>query len=94
MIITADKYLEPALSAKADQHFREVALGISDADVIFDIIQTIKIDMSHVEPLLAFADMLRKKNLKKLLKNERYREFLIEDKDLMLAPPDEIEKNA
>lgn len=91
MISTADKYLEPGLSAKADQHFREVALGISDADVVFDIVQVIKADMSHVVPLLAFADVLRKKNLKKLLKNERYRDLLIGDKTLMLAQLDELE---
>jgi hypothetical protein len=92
LIITADKYLEPGLSAKADQHFREVALGVSDADVVFDIVQTINADMSHVEPLLAFADVLRKKNLKKLLKNQRYRDLLVGDKILMLAQLDELEK--
>jgi hypothetical protein len=92
LIITADKYLEPALSAKADQHFREVALGVSDADVVFDIIQAINADMSHVEPLLAFADVLRKKNLKKLLKNQRYRDLLVGVKILMLAQLDELEK--
>lgn len=80
------------MSAKADQHFREVALEISDADVVLDIFQAIKSDMSHVEPLLTFADVLRKKNLKKLLKNERYRDLLARDKGLMLAQLDEIEE--
>lgn len=92
LIITADKYLEPGLSAKADHHLREVALGVSDADVVFDIVQAIKTEMSHVEPLLAFADVLRKKNLKKLLKNERYRDLLVGNKDLMLAQLDEYEE--
>jgi hypothetical protein len=90
LITTADKYLEPGLSAKADQNFREVALEISDADVVFDIIQAIKTDMSHVGPLLAFADVLRKKNLKKLLKNQRYRDHLVSDPELMLAQLDEL----
>ena len=91
LITTADKYLEPGLSAKADQHFREVALTISEADVVFDVVQALKTDMSHVEPLLAFAEVLRKKNTKKLLKNERYRDLLVGDKDLMLAQLDELE---
>jgi hypothetical protein len=92
LIITADKYLEPGLSAKADQHFREVALGVSDADVVFDIFRAIKTDMSHAEPLLAFVDVLRKKNLKKLLKIERYRDLLAGNKDFMLAQLDELEE--
>lgn len=92
LIMTADKYLEPGLSAKANHHFRKVARGVGDADVVFDIVQAIKTEMSHVEPLLAFADVLRKKNLKKLLKNERYRDLLAGDKDLMLAQLDEIEE--
>lgn len=92
LIITADKYLEPELSAKTDQHFREVALGVSDVDVVFGMVQAIKTDMSRVEPLLAFADVLRKKNLKKNLKNERYRDLLVRDRDLMLSQLDEIEE--
>jgi hypothetical protein len=90
LIVTADKYLEPELSAKADQHFREVALGISDTDVVFDIVQTIKTGVSHVEPLLAFANVLSKKNLEKLLRNERYRDLLASDTELMLTQLDEL----
>ena len=92
LIITADMYLELGLSAKADQRFREVALGVSDVDVVFDIVQAIRTDMSHVEPLMTFADKLRNRNLKKLLKNERYRDLLAGDKDLMLAQLDELEE--
>lgn len=89
LVTTADKYLEPDLSSKADQHLRDVALQVQDADVVFDIIQAIKSDMSHLPSLLAFAEVLRKNNLKNLLKNERYRNLLIGNKDLMLAQLDE-----
>ena len=60
--------------------------------MVFDIVQAVNADMSHVEPLLAFADVLRKTNLKKLLKNQRYRDLLVGDKILMLAQLDELEK--
>jgi hypothetical protein len=92
LITTADKYLEPELSAKADESFRKIALGWSNVDVVFDIFQAIKADMSHSEPLLAFADVLRKKNLKKLLKHERYRDLLAGDTNLLFAQLDEIEE--
>ena len=50
------------------------------------------ISASCVEPLLTFADVLRKKNLKKLLRNERYRDLLVGDNKLMLAQLDEFEE--
>jgi len=48
--------------------------------------------MRHLESLLTFADVLRKNNLKMLLKNERYRGLLVSDRDLMLAQLDELEE--
>jgi hypothetical protein len=92
LITIADKYLEPELSAKSDENFRKIALGWSNVDVVFDIFQAIKAEMSHTEPLLAFADVLRKQNLKNLLKHDGYRELLAGDKDLLLAQLDEIEE--
>jgi hypothetical protein len=92
LVIAADKYFEPALGSNADKNLREVALEVQDADVIFDIDQAIKTDMSHLESLLKFAEVLRKKHLKKLLKNGRYRDLLVGDQSLMLAQLDELER--
>lgn len=69
----------------------EAAEMQSDANTIFDIIEDLKANMAHHEPLLDFAEQLRKLNLKILLKNDRYRKHLISDPVRMLAQLDELE---
>ena len=74
--VTADKYLEPKLSEVADRKYREAALTRINADDIFDVLETIWVEMSHDESLVAFGEQIRKNNLGKLLKNARFREHL------------------
>ena len=74
--VTADKYLEPKLSEVADTKYRETALTCTDADGIFDIIDTIRTEMDHDNSLVAFGESIRKNNLGKLLRNARFREHL------------------
>lgn len=70
---TADKYLEPTLSAQADKNFRTVALKITDPDEIFDITETIDNEMAHDESLVELSNKIRKNNWSKLLRNIRFR---------------------
>lgn len=70
---TADKYLEPELSALADKTIRRIALESTKSDEIFDIIETIKSEMAYDESLVELGDRLRKDNLGILLKNDRFR---------------------
>lgn len=74
--VTADKYLEPKLSEVAETKYREAALTCTDADGIFDIIDTIRTEMDHDKSLVAFGESIRKNNLGKLLKNARFRGYL------------------
>lgn len=90
LVITADKYLEPTLSADAGIRLRSAGRALTDGDAIFDFIATIKRDMSHLDPFLQFADQLRKANLKTLLDNERYRAVLDGDKALLWSHLDEL----
>lgn len=71
--MTADKYLEPKLSATADENFRESALECTSSDEIFDIIETIKSEVAHDESLVGFGEKMRRDNLDKLIRNDRYR---------------------
>jgi hypothetical protein len=91
LVTAADKYLEPVLSVAASSRLMEAAEMQRTADAIFDIIQAIKANMAHHESLLDFAELLRKKYLTALLKNDRYRELLLSDLHLMLAQLDELE---
>lgn len=89
--VTADKYLEPKLSQVADKKYRETALACTDADGIFDIIDTIRTEMDHDGPLVAFGESIRKNNLGKLLKNARFREHLdARGKEALWAQLDEL----
>lgn len=83
LVTTADKYLEPELSKSAESQLRKVAGSCDDTDTVLDIFQSIKSDMSHRESLSKFADSLRKKNLSKLQKNQRYRGLLFNNRDLL-----------
>lgn len=56
LVITADKYLESESSKDAKVRFHEVALLQKDGDVIFDIINAIKNNMSHFDTAMAFAE--------------------------------------
>lgn len=94
LVITADKYLEPKLSAKASERLRASALALTDGDAIFDLITTIQRDMGHLEPFLQFADQIRKDNLKTLLDNEKYRALLDGDKTLLWSHLDELKAAA
>jgi hypothetical protein len=91
LVTTADKYLEPVLSDNASWRLMEAAEMQRDPDIVFDIIQDIKANLAHHESLLDFAELLRKKHLKALLKNERYRNLLVSDPERMLAQLDELE---
>lgn len=91
LIITADKYLERELSSKAELRLRESAMKEEDADTVFDIMQKLKSEMHHSETMLEFSEELRKKKLEKLLKNDRYREWLLSDRDRILSQLDELE---
>lgn len=89
--VAADKYLEPELSKVADKKYREAALTCTDADGIFDIIETIWTEMSHDDSLVAFGEAVRKDNLGKLLKNARFHEHLdLGGKDALWAQLDEL----
>lgn len=90
LVIIADKYLEPQPSKDAATNLRVSASIETDADVIVDVISAIKREMSHMDSLLEFADKLRKNNLAKLLRNERYRALLDGDKALMWSQFDEL----
>lgn len=74
--VAADKYLESKLQEVADEEYREAALSCTDADDMFDIIDTIQSEMSYDASLVAFGDTIRKNNLGKLLKKARFREHL------------------
>jgi hypothetical protein len=74
--VVANKYLEPKLEKMADEKYREAALACTDANEIFDVLDTIWTEMSHDESLVAFAEEIRRHNLGKLLKNARFREHL------------------
>ena len=87
----ADKYLEAELSDAASSNLMEAADMQSNSDTVLDIIQEIKVSMSHHESLQGYAEQLRVKNLKDLLQNARYRAFLTSDPKLMLAQLDELE---
>ena len=87
----ADKYLEAELSESASSNLMEAADMQSNSDTVLDIIQEIKVSMSHHESLQGYAEQLRVKNLKDLLQNARYRAFLTSDPKLMLAQLDELE---
>lgn len=88
---TADKYLEPRLSAAADSNFRASALATKDSNTIFDIMEIIKDEMAHEESLVEFAERLRKENIGKLLKNDRFRAQLDQSgKEAMWQQIDEL----
>jgi hypothetical protein len=70
---TADKYLESSLSQPALDNFRFDALGATNSDTIFDIVEAINSEMAHDEDLVDFGEKLRKDNIGILLKNDRYR---------------------
>lgn len=74
--VAADKYLVPRLEKMADEKYRDAALACTDADEIFDVLDTIWTEMSHDRSLVAFAGAIRRNNLGKLLKNARFREHL------------------
>ena len=89
--VTADKYLEPKLSEVADKKYREAALTRTNADDIFDVLEMIRVEMSHDESLVAFGETIRKTNLGKLLKNARFREHLDRGgKEALWAQLDEL----
>lgn len=48
------KYIEPKLEEMADGNYREAALTCTDADDIFDVLETIWAEKSHDKPLVAF----------------------------------------
>ena len=74
--VTADKYLEHELGEAADKMFREAALACTQPDDIFDVVDMIRTEMNHDQPLNDFGNMLRRKNHSKLLRNTRFREDL------------------
>lgn len=63
----------PKLKGDANRKFRIAAVESTDADEIFDIIETLGSEMAHDNSLTALAESMRKNNFGKLLKNERYR---------------------
>ena len=69
--LTADKYLEPKLSAHARNEFTRIALSQRDSNVIFDMIQTISDEMKHDEGFLQLAQSLLEYNIEALLQNDR-----------------------
>ena len=83
--------MESVLSDAASSRLMEAAEMQRSPDVVFDIVQDIKASMIHHESLLDFAERLRKKHLKGLLKNERYRDLFVSNPELMLAQLDELE---
>lgn len=89
--MTADKYLVPKLSKVADAKYREAALACTDADGIFDIIDTVRTEMNYDESLIAFGESIRKNNLGRLLQNARFREHLdAGGKEALWAQLDEL----
>lgn len=71
--VTADKYLIPQLSAAAGEKFCFFVQKRESADEVFDIMETIRNDLSHNDVFVKLAAGLREKHLGKLLGNDRFR---------------------
>lgn len=92
LVVTADKYLEERLSMRAEEILREIAQKTRNVDMLVDIIMAIEDDLSHCEPLLVFANVLRMERLLELHNNKRYRDSLFENRDLLELHFDELSK--
>ena len=91
LVVVADKYLAEVLISAAEMRLIESAEMQSSANDAWDIIQDIKTSLSHHQVLVKLQERLRKKHLKGLLKNERYRDHITSNRELMLAQLDELE---
>ena len=88
--ITADKYLVPALSEQAFKYLFDFARSEKNLDEIADIVNTLQTEMSHDDKIFGLAAELRKKHLRNLLQNKRYREKIEDDKALMWEHVDQV----
>lgn len=80
--LTADKYLEPELSATARNECSRIAYSQRDSNEIFDIIETINgVEVKHDEGFVQLAHSLRENNVETLLQNDRVCKKMDEDKD-------------
>lgn len=55
-----------------------------------DIIEAIQSELCHLETMLTFAKDLRKRNILKLHKTQRFRDLLFSDRSLMETHFDEL----
>jgi len=88
--IAADKYLVPSLSQQAYAEFFTYARLEWDLDKTVDTLETLTTEMAYDDKLVALATELRKKHLRQLLKNKRYREKLEDDKALLWEHVDQL----
>jgi hypothetical protein len=87
---TADKYLVPALSEHACKYFFDFARAERSLNEIADIIETLHTEMNHDNKIFKLAAELRKKHLRRLLQNKRYRETVQDDQALMWEHVDQL----
>lgn len=87
---TADKYLVADLRKEAFESLSVTVKAWKDIDQVVDIVGTLKYEMNHDKECVALGEAVRKDRLKKLLQNERYREQLDQDSELVWAHVDEL----
>ena len=88
--IAADKYLVPALSQQAYTEFFTYARMEWNLENTIDTLEMLTTEMTYDDKLVALAAELRKKQLRNLLKNQRYREKLEDDKALLWEHIDQL----
>jgi hypothetical protein len=80
--LTAEKYLEPELSAHARAEFILVGYSQRKTDEIMDVMDTINAQMGHDRPVLNLAHYLCLDNIMALLGNDKFCKRVDEDRDL------------
>ena len=80
----------PALSEQAFKYLFDFARSEKNLDEIADIVNTLQTEMSHDDKIFGLAAELRKKHLRNLLQNKRYREKIEDDKALMWEHVDQV----
>jgi hypothetical protein len=80
--LTAEKYMEPELSAHARAEFIRVGYSQRKTDEIMEIMDTIYAQMGHDRPVLNLAHYLCLDNIMALLGDENFCKRVDEDRDL------------
>lgn len=80
---TADKYLEPELSAEAYRRFVSIARSERSIMQIFNIIETLRRDVDHNEDFVKLAGELQVTHLLELLKYGPFRAYMDNKKESM-----------